>query len=252
MFTTQNNSGVLMTCGNTILTREELALVPTPPKTSSHVPIPHHEVIQALVQTLGFRHIQVTNEQHSVDRSGNKYYGVLDLVTPNDGEFHGCSFSLGLRNSHDKSMRLAMTCGYRVRVCQNGMFSGDFTPVLRKHTKDFKLTDALEVGVGQMQRNFGPMIQQVDFYKNFTLTDSMAKNLLYEVFVEADLDVPHNISFIQKVHEHYFQPQYDEFRARTIWSLTNAFTSAFKELDPINRFEATAAIAKYLNERFRR
>jgi hypothetical protein len=27
-------------------------------------------------------------------------------------------------------------------------------------------------------------------------------------------------------------PQYDEFKARTIWSLSNAFNSAFKELDP--------------------
>jgi hypothetical protein len=32
---------------------------------------------------------------------------VLDLET----EMVGCRFSIGLRNSHDKSMRLAMTCG---------------------------------------------------------------------------------------------------------------------------------------------
>jgi hypothetical protein len=37
--------------------------------------------------------------------------------------------SIGLRNSHDKSMRLALTCGYRVFVCSNMAFSGDFTPV---------------------------------------------------------------------------------------------------------------------------
>jgi hypothetical protein len=75
--------------------------------------------------------------------------GVLDLAT----EMEGCRFSIGLRNSHDKSMRLAMTCGYRVFVCSNMAFAGDFTPV--------------------------------------------------------------------------------EFRPRTIWSLSHAFTSAFKELDPI-------------------
>jgi hypothetical protein len=44
-----------------------------------------------------------------------KAFGVLDLET----EMEGCRFSIGLRNSHDKSMRLAMTCGYRVFVCSN-------------------------------------------------------------------------------------------------------------------------------------
>ncbi len=50
-------------------------------------------------------------------------------------EMEGCRFSIGLRNSHDKSMRLAMTCGYRVFVCSNMAFAGDFTSVLAKHSK---------------------------------------------------------------------------------------------------------------------
>jgi len=35
-------------------------------------------------------------------------------------------------------------------------------------------------------------------------------------------------------------PKYEEFRARTVWSLSDAFTSAFKELEPIPQFKATA------------
>jgi hypothetical protein len=53
-----------------------------------------------------------------------KMFGVLDLET----EMHGCRFAIGLRNSHDKSMRLGLTVGYRVFVCSNMAFSGDFTP----------------------------------------------------------------------------------------------------------------------------
>jgi hypothetical protein len=33
--------------------------------------------------------------------------------------FEGCRFSIGIRNAKDKSMRLAMTVGYRVFVCDN-------------------------------------------------------------------------------------------------------------------------------------
>jgi hypothetical protein len=74
-----------------------------------------------------------------------KVFGVLDLAT----EMEGCRFSIGLRNSHDKSMRLAMTCGYRVFVCSNMAFAGDFTPVLVKHSKSFSLIDAIAVGVAE-------------------------------------------------------------------------------------------------------
>lgn len=43
--------------------REELTLVPTPPATETHRPIPHHEIVQALVETLGFRHIGVVHRR---------------------------------------------------------------------------------------------------------------------------------------------------------------------------------------------
>jgi hypothetical protein len=36
--------------------REELVLVPTPPATETHRPIPHHEIVHALIETLGPPH----------------------------------------------------------------------------------------------------------------------------------------------------------------------------------------------------
>ena len=36
----------------------------------------------------------------------------------------------------------------------------------------------------------------------------------------------------------------------TIWSLSNAFTSAFKELEPIPQFRATAKLGEFLEARF--
>ena len=48
------------------------------------------------------------------------------------------------------------------------------------------------------------------------------------------------------------EPQYEEFRPRTLWSLSNAFTSAFKELDPIPQFKATAKLGAFLEERLAR
>jgi len=43
----------------------------------------------------------------------------------------------------------------------------------------------------------------------------------------------------------YFEPQYPEFSPRTMWSLSNAFTSAFKNLDPVPQFKATAKLGGF-------
>lgn len=98
--------------------REELALVPTPPAAETHRPIPPHEIVQALIETLGFRHIGVVRDEYAVSPDGMKMFGVLDLAT----EMEGCRFSIGLRNSDDKSMRPAMTCGYLVFALEHGVF----------------------------------------------------------------------------------------------------------------------------------
>jgi hypothetical protein len=225
--------------------REELALVPTPPATDTHRPVPHHEIVQALVETLGFRHIGVVHDEYAVSPDGMKMFGVLDLET----EMHGARFSIGLKNSHDKSMRLALTCGYRVFVCSNMAFSGDFTPVLAKHSKSFSLVDSISVGVDRMQRNFEPMRKQVELWRQSELTDVTAKMIIYQAFIESELEVPRHLA--RRVHDLYFEPQYDEFKPRTVWSLSNAFTSAFKDLDPIPQFRATAKLGGFLESRFK-
>ncbi len=123
-------------------------------------------------------------------------------------------------------------------------FSGDFTPVLAKHTKHLSLVDILSVGVDGIQRNFEPMRKQVEAWKGTGLADETAKLVIYQAFVEGELDVPKHLA--RRVHDVYFNPQVQEFAPRTTWSLSNAFTSAFKELDPIPQFRATAKLASFL------
>ena len=55
--------------------------------------------------------------------------------------------------------------GYRVAVCENMMFSGEFQRVLAKHSKNFSLVNALSIGIDQMQRNFEPM--QIETWGRF-------------------------------------------------------------------------------------
>jgi hypothetical protein len=223
------------------LSRDELALVPTPAATATHKPIPHIEVVNSLVETLGFRHISVVKDEYAVSRDGMKMFGIMEI----DQGMHGARFALGLRNSHDKSFRLAITVGYRVFVCENLAFSGDFSPVLAKHSKNFSLFNALSIGVDGMQRNFKPMVESVDRWRTSQLTDVTARLIIYRAFIEAELEVPRHLA--RSVHDLYFNPQHEGFAPRTVWSLSNAFTSAFKELDPIPQYKATGKLAGFLH-----
>ena len=125
-----------------------------------------------------------------------------------------------------------------------GASRGDFSPVLAKHSKRLSLEDTLSTGVDRMQRNFEPMRKQVEDWRAQQMSAAEAKLTIYRAFIEGDLDVPRRLA--RMVHNLYFNPQHEEFNSRTMWSLSNAFTSSFKELDPIPQFRATAKLAGFL------
>jgi hypothetical protein len=86
----------------------------------------------------------------------------------------------------------------------------------------------------------------VEEWRQAQITDEQAKLILYAAFVDGKLEVPR--SLLPEVHRLYFQPEYEEFSPRTMWSLSNAFTSTFKELDPVPQFKATAKLGAFLSQ----
>ena len=84
------------------------------------------------------------------------------------------------------------------------------------------------------------MVESVERWQVAQLTDVSARLVIYRAFIEAELEAARHLD--RKVHDLYFNPTVEEFQARTLWSLSNSFTSAFKELagghhrsDPHNR-----------------
>src|SRR6266478_1096514 len=98
---------LIVHCGAQKITRADLQNLPVPPGTGTFKPIPHYEVVDALIETLGFRKIGMVRDEYAASPDGMKMFGVMDLETG----FEGCRFSIGLRNANDRSMRLALTCG---------------------------------------------------------------------------------------------------------------------------------------------
>src|SRR5438093_1447758 len=204
-------SGLLLS-SNGKITRAELRQIPAPEPTPTHQPLAHYRIVEALLETLGFRHIQVTREEYAVSPDGMRMFGVLDL----EQGVTGVNFSIGLRNANDRSMRLAMTVAYRVLVCDNMAFVGDFMPVLHKHSKNLDLIELVSIGVDKIQRNFEPLKRQIEAWQSHALEDDRARLILYQGFVERKLKL--SLHLLPIVHNLYFGPALEAFASRTLWS----------------------------------
>jgi hypothetical protein len=123
---------------------------------------------------------------------------------------------------------------------------GVLTPVLIKHSKSFSLIDCVSVGLIACKGTSSPCERKV--WQRSELTDVTAKVVIYEAFVVGKLEAPKHLA--RTVHDLYFEPKNEEFQPRTIWSLSNAFTSAFKDLEPISQFKATAKLGEFLEAQF--
>jgi hypothetical protein len=220
--------------------REKLSLIPTPPATDTFQPIAHAALIDELENSLSFRHIRVVRDEYAVTPDGMKLFGLLEL----DAEYEGVRFAIGLRNANDKSMRLGMVAGYRVFVCDNMALSGDFKPLLAKHTKHFDLVESLSIGVDRIQRGFEPLKDAIALKREHRLRDDEARSMIYRAFMENRFP----LKLLKAVHREFFvAPSHAEFKQQTVWSLENAFTTAFKELKPIRQYEVTAKLCSFLS-----
>ena len=63
---------LLAHCGTDKLTREQLTLIPAPEATPTHHPLAHHLIVEALLETLTFRHISVVKDEYAVSEDGMK------------------------------------------------------------------------------------------------------------------------------------------------------------------------------------
>ena len=155
-----------------------------------------------LVESLAYRQLEVVSDQYAVTADGMRMFGVLVVNV----ETSSVRLALGVRNSHYKSFSLALTVGYKVFVCDNLAFHGDFTPVVRRHPpvpsgrgdrrcgrQDAAKLRALEAPDRRMAR--------AD-----ELPDDHALLAIYGAFIEGQLDAPKHLA--RGVHDHDFTPTY--------------------------------------------
>jgi len=98
--------------------------------TETWKPISHRDVIIPLQNALVTTGLKIARKTYSLSPNGHKMFAVWQLDNV-DGEM---AYTLGVRNSMDKSLALGIVAGTTILVCDNLAFSGDFIR-FRKHTK---------------------------------------------------------------------------------------------------------------------
>ena len=89
------------------------------------------------------------------------------------------------------------------------------------------------------------MRRQLETWRAQQLSPAAAKLTIYGAFIEGDLGDPEATWHGGSTNSTSLRSS-QEFESKTMWSLSNAFTSAFKELDPISQFRATAKLSRFL------
>jgi hypothetical protein len=135
----------------------------------THTVLPHSQFVAQTLEALAYRRIEVVKDEYGVSRDGMRMFGAMTLSLGEDADRPDrVNLVLGLRNSHDKTFSLGMVAGFRVFVCDNLSFQGDFFALARKHSKKLMdgFVDSVAIGVDRVQRHFLPMQQRVDVWRN--------------------------------------------------------------------------------------
>lgn len=209
---------LMLHSGANAVTYDALRAVNTPAPTDTHVPVPHHEIVELMRFTLGFHQHEIAEEHHAITPDGARYFGIMCLRSPY-GEY---TDMLGLRNSHDKSLPIGIAFGSRVFVCDNLAFSADHV-IRRKHTIKAKrelpalLADIIQPLKDQRQAQN----QRLLTYQGAALSDQQADHAIMQMYRKDVIGV----QAIGHVLKAYDEPPHD-WGGRTAWRLFNAATFA--------------------------
>ena len=229
--------------GSQRVTLDALRTIPTPqPLGARHQPIPHYELVDALIDGITGRGWTVRDTDLGISAHGAQLFGSLDLrrAAETDTEM-GTMF--GLLSSTNSSTAIRGVAGKRVFVCSNMCLSGSTFVMRRKSTTRLNLPELISDGLDRFLVQSEALTEGIDRLKNTTITDLQAKARIYDLFNASVL--PSRL--LQPLARHYFHPTESETdcHPRTLWGLNNASTRTLAALKPAAQFDAAQNIGRH-------
>ncbi|MBB5030524.1 DUF932 domain-containing protein [Prosthecobacter vanneervenii] len=220
----RRSPNLILHCGAEAVDLKEVRAVHTPRSTSSWHPIPHHQLISTVQKTLATTSLRIGTQAHSLSHEGQRYFGLMEIHSQHSNTDY--CWVLGLRNSHDKTFPAGIVAGASVFVCDNLSFSGEIK-FGRKHTRHINrdLPQLVSRSIGLLVAKWHHQDKRIATYKQAEITDINAHDLVIRA---TDVGVCSN-RLIPPVLKEWREPRHDDFTARNVWSLFNAFTESLKD-----------------------
>jgi len=217
-------NGLMLCSGSRSITREELAMIPTPAPTATWRPVPHQEVAELAVYESQKRGWHIVSEDYGLGSGDSKMFGVLRFSPHGRPDF---TRALGIRNSHDKTLPVGITAGISVITCSNLAFSGEIV-IHRRHTSGIELQGLMGGVFDRLEESFIRLERNADTLKFKAISIDDARKI---IVVAAEMKAIPSQDILTVLSE-FRNPRHEEFKARTRWSLLNAFTETAKKYSP--------------------
>jgi len=233
--------GLLLHCGGKLVSRQELWTVPTPSRTRSWYPLSHSSVVSEVEDQLQGCGFTITESAHALSNDRARYFGVMCITIP-ERSITDYSWTVGIRNSHDKKFPAGLVVGSKVLCCDNLAFIG-LVSISRKHTRwaERDLHHLTARAIGKLGDRLLQLDHRIARYKEVEITDARAHDI---VIRSLDAGVV-TTTQVPEVLREWRQPSHDAFLPRTAWSLFNAHTEALKSVNPhtaVRRGEALHSV----------
>jgi hypothetical protein len=219
-------ANLLMHCGGRHVSRDDIINAPTPQRTRTWVPVPHHRLLDLVETTIDGQGYRVTSQAHGLwGDHGDRYFGLMELANGYAEDDYG--LVLGLRNSHDKTFPASLALGSQVLVCDNLSFFGEVV-LTRRHTRFIErdLPWIVAQAVGRLSEMRTQQADRLDAYKQTRIQDRTAHDLMVRAVDTRVIPVTQ----LPLVLKEWREPSHAEFaeNGRSVWRLFNAFTESFK------------------------
>lgn len=208
---------LMLHCGAKEVSYDAVRAIETPDATATHVPVPHHRIIDMARHTLAFYGHTVKEEHHAITEDGMRYFGIM-MLSSVYGDYQD---TVALRNSHDKKFPIGIGFGGHVFCCDNLSLWADHV-IKRKHTAMAKrdLPMLISEIVEPLANAREKQNQVFARYVSTHITDRQADHAIMEMYRR---DV-FTTSKIGEVWKEFAEPTFKDFDERTAWRLFNAAT----------------------------
>jgi hypothetical protein len=237
----------------------DLSKMKTPPPTDTHFPLPHYEVLSEQLDQLDACGYTWENLEIGVSHETMRCFWITDIANPTVAR--GWNSVWGGRNSHDMMFALLFLAGFGVGVCSNLQFSGE-VKISSKHTKHIgsRLKRMVTRGLFELTQFDAINEDRIAAYEAFPLPEeNQVQNLDTPTYVSSpfihDFVVKSmdrgviSPSSIKLVLNSWREPVFPEFETRNAWSLSNAYTEAFKKYsNPHQLFGRGIALTSMMDE----